>query len=78
MLEKHVDLANTSRILWKLFNNLDPKRDIVIDGQRIGVDLTRKMPEEGYQQTWPEEIIMSEEIRRQVDQKWQKLFKVKP
>ncbi len=78
VLEKHVDLANTSRILWKLFNNLDPKRDIVIDGQRIGVDLTRKMPEEGYQQTWPEEIIMSEEIRRQVDQKWQKLFKVKP
>jgi len=55
VLEAHVDLKNTSQVLWKLFNNLDPKRDIQIADQRIGIDVTRKTPEEGYQQNWPDE-----------------------
>ena len=76
VLEDHVDLDNTSQVLWKLFNNLDPKRDIRIKGQRIGIDVTQKLSEEGYQQEWPEEIIMSEKIVEQVDKKWPKLFKV--
>ena len=77
VLEAHVDLDNTSQVLWKLFNNLDPKRDIQITGQRIGVDLTRKLPEEGYQQDWPEEIVMSDDIIQKVDQKWRQLLNVK-
>ena len=76
VLEAHVDLDNTSQVLWKLFNNLDPKRDIQISGQRIGIDVTRKLPEEGYQQNWPDEIIMSEEIIQKVDHKWNHLFNV--
>ena len=78
VLESHVDLDNTSKVLWKLFNNLDPKRDIQIAGQRIGIDVTRKLPEEGYQQDWPDEIVMSEEIVKKVDQKWHHLLNVKP
>ncbi len=77
VLEAHVHLENISEVLWKLFNNLDPKRDIQIAGQRIGVDLTRKLPEEGYQQDWPEEIVMSAEIKQRIDKKWDSLFKVK-
>ena len=76
VLEAHVDLENNSQILWKLFNNLDPKRDIQITGQRIGIDVTRKLEEEGYEQNWPDEIVMSEEITQNVDQKWNKLFNV--
>ena len=76
VLEAHVDLDNTSQVLWKLFNNLDPKRDIEIAGQRIGIDVTRKLPEEGYQQDWPDEITMSEEIIEKVHQKWPQLFNV--
>ncbi len=76
VLEAHVDLDNTSQVLWKLFNNLDPKRDIQIADQRIGIDVTRKLPEEGYQQSWPDEIVMSEEITQKVDQKWNQLFNV--
>lgn len=78
VVEAHVDLENTSQVLWKLFNNLDPKRDIQIANQRIGIDVTRKFPEEGYQQNWPEEIIMSEEITQKVDKKWRQLLNVKP
>ena len=76
VLEAHVNLENNSQVLWKLFNNLDPKRDIQITGQRIGVDVTRKMAEDGYQQNWPEEIIMSAEIVKRVDQKWHHIFNV--
>ena len=78
VLEAHVDLDNASQVMWKLFNNLDPRRDIQIAGQRIGIDLTRKLSEEGYQQDWPDEIVMSEEIVKKVDQKWHHLLNVKP
>ena len=74
VLEAHVDLKNTSQVLWKLFNNLDPKRDIQIADQRIGIDVTRKLPEEGYRQNWPDEIVMSDEIIQKVDQKWHQLL----
>jgi len=76
VLEAHVDLKNTSQVLWKLFNNLDPKRDIQIADQRIGIDVTRKMAEEGYQQNWPDEIIMSDEIIQKVDKKWHPILNV--
>ncbi len=76
VLESHVDLENRSQVLWKLFNNLDPKRDVLISGQRIGIDVTRKLPDEGYQQNWPEEIAMSDDIIQKVDQKWHDLFNV--
>jgi 4-hydroxy-3-polyprenylbenzoate decarboxylase len=74
VLEAHVDLDNNSQVLWKLFNNLDPKRDVIVSDQRIGIDVTRKMPEEGYQQNWPEEIIMSNDIIQKVDQKWNRII----
>ncbi|MDH3256945.1 MAG: menaquinone biosynthesis decarboxylase [Nitrospinota bacterium] len=76
VLETHVDLDNISQVLWKLFNNLDPKRDIQIEGQRLGIDVTRKLPEEGYQQNWPEEIVMTEKIIQKVDQKWHQILNV--
>ncbi len=77
VLEAHIDLDNKSQVLWKLFNNLDPKRDVIVSDQRIGIDVTRKLPEEGYQQNWPEEIVMSDDIMQKVDQKWHHLINVK-
>jgi len=70
VLEEHVSLDNRTEVLWKLFNNLDPKRDIRLKGGRVGIDLTRKMPEEGYQQHWPEEILMDPETRERVNSIW--------
>jgi 4-hydroxy-3-polyprenylbenzoate decarboxylase len=75
VLEGHVDLANDSTVLWKLFNNLDPSRDIQIIGDQMGIDVTQKFPEEGYQQNWPDEITMSEEIKIWADKIWPVLFK---
>ncbi|MFL2916278.1 MAG: menaquinone biosynthesis decarboxylase [Nitrospinia bacterium] len=75
VLESHVDLTNISIVMWKLFNNLDPKRDLYFKNNRVGIDVTKKLPEEGYQQNWPEEIEMSSEIKTKVNKKWPTLFK---
>ncbi len=75
VLEGHVDTENISTVMWKLFNNLDPKRDLHFQEERLGVDVTQKFPEEGYQQHWPEEIEMTSEIKTMVDKKWPTLFK---
>lgn len=56
------------------FNNLDPKRDYYRDGKRIGIDLSQKLAEEGYEQDWPEEIIMSEDIKKKVDENWNRIY----
>lgn len=75
VLEGHVDLTNISTVMWKFFNNLDPKRDFHFEDERLGIDVTQKFPEEGYQQDWPEEIEMTSEIKTKVDKKWDNLFK---
>ena len=74
-LEGHVDVENLSQVMWKLFNNLDPKRDIRLRDERLGIDVTQKFPAEGYQQNWPAEIEMSAETKNKVDEKWNRLFK---
>ena len=75
VLEGHVDLTNISIVMWKFLNNIDPKRDFHFEGERLGIDATKKFPEEGYQQNWPEEIEMTAEIKTKVDNKWDNLFK---
>lgn len=75
VLEGHVDLKNISIVMWKFFNNIDPKRDFYFRDKRLGIDATQKFPEEGYQQNWPEEIEMTSEIKTKVDNKWDNLFK---
>lgn len=75
VLERHVNLSNISIVMWKLFNNLDPKRDFYFKNNRLGIDVTKKLPEEGYQQHWPEEIEMSSAVKTKVNKKWDTLFK---
>ena len=75
VLEGHVNIADTSTMMWKFFNNLDPKRDFYFNAGRLGIDVTQKFHEEGYQQNWPDEIEMTAEIKTQVDNKWNNLFK---
>lgn len=74
VLEGDEDLNDTSTVLWKLLNDIDPKRDIHYFGSRLGIDVTRKTGEKGYTQNWPNEIEMSDDIKRKVDEKWKKMF----
>jgi len=42
-------------------------------GSKMGIDATRKWPEEGFSRPWPEVINMDPEIRRKVDELWPRL-----
>jgi len=86
IFDEEVNVQNTSEAAWKAFNNVDPARDITISegpldvldhsaarpiyGAKMGIDATKKWPEEGYQREWPDEIHMSEEIKKLVDKRW--------
>jgi 4-hydroxy-3-polyprenylbenzoate decarboxylase len=65
-----VDPSDLSTVMWKVFNNIDAARDIVILGQKIGVDATRKFRGEGLTRDWPDDIVMTEEIKQAVSERW--------
>jgi 4-hydroxy-3-polyprenylbenzoate decarboxylase len=86
IVDEDVDVQNASEVAWKVFNNVDPKRDTVLTegpldvldhasntpifGAKMGIDATKKLPEEGYGREWPDDIAMSEEVKKLVDQRW--------
>ncbi len=77
VLDTPVDLGDTSLVMWKFLNNIDPGRDILIESERIGIDVTRKTSEEGYSQNWPEEIEMDAATRAWADSVFEKIYPIK-
>jgi 4-hydroxy-3-polyprenylbenzoate decarboxylase len=89
VLDDGIDLRDYPQVVWKTLNNIDPERDIQFTlgpvdsldhasrrldfGSKMGIDATRKWPGEGFQREWPDEIVMSEEVKARVDQLWGKL-----
>ena len=89
VFDEHVNVHDLSEVAWRIGANVDPRRDIVfvegpVDdldhassvpryGSKVGIDATAKGPMEGLSREWPPEIVMSEEIKRLVDEKWPKL-----
>lgn len=86
IVDDDVDVQNLSYTAWRVLNNVDWKRDVVIAegplddldhaanfpryGSKMGIDATRKTREEGMMRDWPDELFMSEEIKRLVDSRW--------
>jgi 4-hydroxy-3-polyprenylbenzoate decarboxylase len=89
ILDKDVDVRNPHEAWWIALNNIDPERDTrftmgpvdVLDhssraftyGSKMGIDATRKWPEEGFTRNWPKLILMDEATRRKVDAMWPSL-----
>jgi 4-hydroxy-3-polyprenylbenzoate decarboxylase len=89
VVDAGVNVQNTSEVLWRLGNNVDPRRDIVIVdgpldaldhasptpfyGGKIGIDATKKGPEEGHMREWPDSLVMSREVRARIDSLWSEL-----
>jgi len=42
-------------------------------GSKMGLDATRKLPEEGFVREWPGVITMDAETKRRVDAVWSEL-----
>jgi 4-hydroxy-3-polyprenylbenzoate decarboxylase len=56
LYDPEIDLGDGSKLLWKLFNNVDPGRDLRIEGGRAVIDAGRKGPMDGHTREWPEEL----------------------
>lgn len=69
-VDEEVDSKDMSTVMWKVFNNIDASRDLVIMNGRIGIDATKKWSEEGLTREWPNDIVMSKEIKDLVDKRW--------
>ncbi len=86
IVDEHVNVHDESEVAWRVFNNVDPGRDILVSegpldaldhssptagyGAKMGVDATKKWPEEGHPRPWPGDIEMSPQIKELVDRRW--------
>lgn len=89
IVDKEVNVRDPQEAWWVALNNLDPERDVrftmgpvdVLDhasrsftyGSKMGIDATRKWPEEGFTRNWPKVIEMDDETKASVDAMWHKL-----
>lgn len=86
VVDEDVDIHDDAEVVWKVLNHIDPQRDMefamgpveTLDhasraacyGSKVGIDATRKLPEEGFTREWPDEILMSNEVQALVDRRW--------
>jgi len=60
--DSNVDIRDNSFILWKLFNNVDPGRDVILRQGRCVIDACKKGPAEGHDREWPDELSFDEPV----------------
>jgi 4-hydroxy-3-polyprenylbenzoate decarboxylase len=89
IVDSWVNVRNPQEAWWVALNNIDPERDVrftmgpmdVLDhasraftyGSKMGLDATRKFPEEGFTRNWPAVIEMDAPTKARVDALWPKL-----
>ncbi len=65
-----VDEKDLRTVFWKVFNNIDAARDLVVLDRKIGVDATAKWKKEGLTRSWPTDIVMTPEVKERVTERW--------
>lgn len=68
--DQYTDIQKDNYKFWRLFNNIDGKRDFYFNDNSLIIDATRKFPIENGGREWPDDIIMDPKIVNMVDQKW--------
>ncbi|MTI46263.1 MAG: menaquinone biosynthesis decarboxylase [Firmicutes bacterium] len=86
VVDESISPHDLSTVAWKVFNNIDAKRDIVIVegpldaldnasnmtkyGHKMGIDATKKWYDEGHARKWSNDVKMTEDVKRLVDRRW--------
>jgi 4-hydroxy-3-polyprenylbenzoate decarboxylase len=86
VVDDWVNVRDPKEAWWVALNHIDPERDVrfsmgpmdVLDhasraftyGSKMGLDATRKLPEEGFARNWPERIEMDAATKARVDALW--------
>lgn len=89
VFDSDVDVQNLSESLWILGANIDPQRDVFFSegpvdaldhasglphyGSKMGIDATKKWPEEGFQRPWPKRIERDPLVKKRIDGIWKTL-----
>jgi 4-hydroxy-3-polyprenylbenzoate decarboxylase len=89
VLDEDVDVHDYAEVAWRVFNNVDWARDIVVTegpldaldhsspqphwGAKIGIDATTKTAEEGHDREWPPDVVMSTDVKVRIDEIWSQL-----
>jgi 4-hydroxy-3-polyprenylbenzoate decarboxylase len=89
VVDDWVNVRNPQEAWWVALNNIDPERDTrftmgpmdVLDhssraftyGSKMGIDATRKLPEEGFMREWPAVIEMDGATKATVNAIWPSL-----
>jgi 4-hydroxy-3-polyprenylbenzoate decarboxylase len=89
VLDREVNVRDPDEAWWVALNHIDPERDVrfsmgpidVLDhasraftyGSKMGIDATRKWPEEGFTREWPKRIEMDAGTKQRVDALWGRL-----
>ncbi|MGH3133217.1 MAG: menaquinone biosynthesis decarboxylase [Gaiellaceae bacterium] len=85
VVDEGVNVHDYGEVFFRVCANVDPKRDVLITegpldhldhaptlqfyGGKLGIDATAKGPLEGTR-PWPEEIVMSHDVREKVTARW--------
>jgi len=86
VVDADVNVHDYNEVAWRVFGNVDYAHDVLhtvgpVDhldhasyeqffGGKLGIDATRKLPEEGYHRGWPEPCVLDPETLATVDRRW--------
>ncbi|NCO38081.1 MAG: menaquinone biosynthesis decarboxylase [Armatimonadetes bacterium CG_4_10_14_0_8_um_filter_66_14] len=89
VVDKQCNVHDLGEVMWRVGTAIDPKRDVVFAegpcdvldfaaqvpdyGTKMGIDATRKWPDEGFTGRWPDEIEMLPEVKKRVAGIWSEL-----
>ena len=88
IVDEHVNVQDPQEAWWEALNHIDPQRDILFTRgpadaldhaaqlpwlhSKMGIDGTKKLPDEGFTRPWPERIVMTPEGQAKANEKLRK------
>jgi 4-hydroxy-3-polyprenylbenzoate decarboxylase len=86
IVDDTVNVQDLSEVTWRVTSNINPDTDIVITegpvddldhaspipkyGSKLGIDATKKTALDGRKRIWPPDVIMSDEMKLLVTDRW--------
>ena len=86
VVDADVNVQDPSEVAWRVTANINPATDIVMvdgplddldvasptyrHGSKMGIDPTAKGPMDGFPREWPDDVVMSDEVKALVDGRW--------
>lgn len=86
VVDEHVNVHNHDEVWFHVGANVHPGRDVVFNqgptdlldhaapvccvGHKMGIDATRKFPDEGHPREWPDEMLMTPDVIERVSKRW--------